>query len=110
MSDNDEPASTAFTVRCKSCGNRFGVTVTANVEGGSKAVSSEFDRRRRRQLSKLDRDPEVAEFACKLDKTHELNAVVAAIRERFGEDRTPARTTLHRYLQKARRVSANTAA
>ena len=108
MSDTDAPADVAFKRRCSACGAEFGVTVAVTVEGASKAPQTNHeDRRRRRRPSKIDRDPEVAAFAVQLDATDMLDDVVAAIRERFGDERTPARTTLHRYLQNARREAAN---
>ena len=92
-------------VGCPACGT----TIRVTIEGASKVDRRAFERPSTRRLSRLDRDPDVAALARELDATCELTAIHAAVRDRFGEGRTPSRSALHRYLKRERSKGANTA-
>lgn len=57
---------------------------------------------RRRHLSRFDRDPELTAFvADRLDRLT-LDDLAAACRERFGAERAPSRSALHRHAIRRR--------
>ena len=64
---------------------------------------AEVRRRRPGKLSHLDRDPEVAAFLCaRLERSYLDEAIAQAV-ARFGPDRVPSRSSVHRYWQRRQR-------
>lgn len=55
---------------------------------------------RRGPVSKIDADPELKEFIHSLPAYHGVEQIAAMCVERFGVDRAPSKSAVHRYLQK----------
>lgn len=55
--------------------------------------------RRKGQLCKIDQDTELRNFIHGLDHYVSLHGLRRLLTERFGKERTPSKSSLHRYLQ-----------
>ena len=79
------------------CRERFGANRTPNA-----AAASRFLRRRglvaRGRKFRLASDPELAEWVTQHAATHTLQELRAAVAERFGQGRTPALSSIQRFL------------
>jgi hypothetical protein len=56
--------------------------------------------RRRGKLSRIDQNVELKDFIHGLDRYVSLFELHGLLIERFGKDRTPSKSSIHRYLQK----------
>lgn len=50
--------------------------------------------------SRFDADTELAEFLNSLDRYHTIEELRTLLIARFGRERTPSKSSIHRYLQK----------
>ncbi len=60
--------------------------------------------RRRRALSKIERDPELEAFINNLPGGPSIEGIAALCRAKFGTDRSPSKSSVHRYITKLRRL------
>ena len=51
-------------------------------------------------LSRFDSDPELADFLNNVDRYYTIKELRALLVARFGSERTPSKSAIHRYLQK----------
>jgi len=56
--------------------------------------------RRRGGISRIEQDSEVKVFIHSLDRYYTGPEMLDMIKNRFGKERTPSKSSLHRYLQK----------
>ena len=64
--------------------------------------------RRRDKLSRIDQDVELRDFIHGLDRYVSLFELHSLLTERFGKERTPSKSSLHRYLQKLQQTNEGT--
>lgn len=60
-------------------------------------------RRHRGNLSRLEQDKELFDFINSLDRYYSLEAMRELIIKKFGKERAPSTSALHRYIQKITR-------
>jgi len=95
--------------KCDTCGKLAfpGETVTISADEyrellafrAAREVPYAQYRGRLKSRSRAARDPEVAAFILQNAETMILADIVKACLERFGPDRSPARSSIHRFLQ-----------
>ncbi|KQX34110.1 hypothetical protein ASD04_17875 [Devosia sp. Root436] len=51
--------------------------------------------------SRIARDPELAQFILQAAETMLIKEIVAACEERFGVERAPSRSSIHRFIHQA---------
>lgn len=51
-------------------------------------------------LSRLETDPELAEFLNRVDRYYTIKELRELLVARFGSERVPSKSAIHRYLQK----------
>jgi len=59
-------------------------------------------------ISRIDRDQEIKDFLLSQDGPTTLEALLEKISDKFGPARTPSKSALHRWLQRAAGESAET--
>lgn len=60
-------------------------------------------RRQPGERSRFELDPELVEFLNRVDRYYTIKQLRGLMLERFGSERTPSKSSLHRYLQKLNR-------
>ncbi len=60
---------------------------------------------RRRRLSMVENAPDIQAFIHNLDRYYSGPEMLAVIEKHFGKERTPSKSSLHRYLQKISRAA-----
>ncbi len=58
-------------------------------------------------ISRFELDPELAEFLSRIDRYYSIKQLHNLMISRFGKDRTPSKSSLHRYLQKLQQTNEN---
>jgi FAD/FMN-containing dehydrogenase len=72
----------------------------APVKRKAKRVPSVLQERKRGRISTIEGDSDVEAFLLSLQGKRTLDEMRDACAEKFGVDRTPSRSALHRYVQK----------
>lgn len=95
--------------KCDTCGKLSfpGETVTISADEYRELLAFRAAREvpyaqypgRLKSRSRAARDPEVATFILQSAQTMILEDIVNACRERFGPERSPSRSSIHRFLQ-----------